>query len=72
MNTDELYWVVCFYSEKVGSQSQQILQSSTSIDQDDENQVIERALNQSDVSDHQQQPVSVFDLSPMLASGCAV
>ncbi|CAF4331743.1 unnamed protein product, partial [Rotaria sp. Silwood2] len=36
------------------------------------NRVIEQALNEMDDNEQQQQAVSVFDLSPMLASGCAV
>jgi hypothetical protein len=64
-----------FYSlfsciEKVGAQSRQTSHSSDSIDQDEECRVIEQALNES--NDHEQQPVSVFDRSPVLASGCAV
>lgn len=43
------------------------------MDEDAENQVIKRALDQTDTNEQQQQlPASVFDLSPMLASGCAV
>jgi hypothetical protein len=46
--------------------------SSDSINSDEENRLIEEALNDSDDATISQQPVSVFDLSPMLASGCAV
>jgi hypothetical protein len=35
--------------------------------------MIEQAFNESNDNEQQQeQPVSVFDLSPVLASGCAV
>ena len=50
--------------------------SSDSNHQDDENQIIEQAFNESNDNEQQQQDeehrVSVFELSPMLASGCAV
>ncbi len=63
-----------FYRKKVGAQSRQTSDTSSLRDQEDENRVIEEALNQSDENQQQQQqqPVSIFDLSPMLASGCAV
>lgn len=61
-----------YFIEKVRSQSRQRSDTNSSNDQDDENQVIEQALNESDDDEQQQQPVSVFDLSPRLASGCAV
>jgi len=66
--------MIFFYSiEKVGLQSPRSSESSNSRNQDDENRVIEQALNESDDTEQQQQQsVSVFDLSPMLASGCAV
>ncbi|CAF3843746.1 unnamed protein product [Adineta steineri] len=58
---------------QVESESSQTLDTSCSVNQDDENQIIEQALNETDGNgQQQQQPVSVFDLSPMLASGCAV
>jgi len=57
---------------QVDTQSREASNANSSVDQDDENLVIERALNESDDNEQQQQPVSVFDLSPMLASGCAV
>lgn len=34
--------------------------------------MIEEALNQSDDNEQQRKAVSVFNLSPMLASGCAI
>ncbi len=64
-----------FYRKKVGAQSRQTSDTSSLRDQEDENRVIEEALDQSDENQQQQQqqqPVSIFDLSPMLASGCAV
>ncbi len=63
-----------FYRKKVGAQSRRTSDTSSLRDQEDENRVIEEALNQSDENQQQQQqqPVSIFDLSPMLASGCAV
>jgi hypothetical protein len=67
----ELIVLFIYSIEKVESQSPQTSDTSGSTDQDDENRVIEQALNESD-DNEQQQPVSVFDLSPMLASGCAV
>ncbi|CAF2392012.1 unnamed protein product [Rotaria sp. Silwood2] len=57
---------------QVGLQTHQPSDTCSSIDQDDENRVIEQALNEMDDNEQQQQAVSVFDLSPMLASGCAV
>ncbi len=64
--------IYLFYRKKVGAQSRQTSDTSSLRDQEDENRVIEEALNQSDENQQQQQPVSIFDLSPMLASGCAV
>jgi hypothetical protein len=66
--------IYLFYRKKVGAQSRQASDTSSLRDQEDENRVIEEALNQSDENQQQQQqqPVSIFDLSPMLASGCAV
>ena len=58
--------------QQVNKQSPQTSDSSNLTNQDDENQVIEQALNESDDNEQQQQPVSVFDFSPMFASGCAV
>ncbi|CAF3377809.1 unnamed protein product [Rotaria sp. Silwood1] len=57
---------------QVGSQYRQLSDTSSSTDQDDENLVIEQALNETDDDEQHEQSVSVFDLSPMLASGCAV
>ena len=57
---------------QVDSQSPQTSDPNSSNNQDDENRIIEQALNESNGSEEQQHPVSVFDLSPMLASGCAV
>ncbi|CAF0730512.1 unnamed protein product [Rotaria sordida] len=57
---------------QVGAQSHQSSDTNSSTDQDDENRIIEQALNETDDNEQQQQSVSVFDLSPMLASGCAV
>ncbi|UJR35666.1 hypothetical protein I4U23_028416 [Adineta vaga] len=58
--------------QQVGSQSRQILDTSSSVDEINENQIIEQAFNDEHEQQQQQQSVSVFDLSPMLASGCAV
>jgi hypothetical protein len=67
------YIVSFLFIEKVASQSHQISEKNSSIDQDDENRVIVQALDESEDDEQQQQePVSVFDLSPVLASGCAV
>lgn len=41
-------------------------------DEEEENRVIEQALNESDDDEQKQKTASVFDLSPTLASGCAV
>jgi hypothetical protein len=67
-----LFLVFLYSIEKVGLQSRQSSDTSISRDQDDENRIIEQELNESDDNEQQQQSVSVFDLSPMLASGCAV
>jgi hypothetical protein len=69
-----LFLVFLYSIEKVGLQSRQSSDTSISRDQDDENRIIEQELNESDDNEQQQQQqsVSVFDLSPMLASGCAV
>lgn len=69
-----LFLVFLYSIEKVGLQSRQSSGTSISRDQDDENRIIEQELNESDDNEQQQQQqsVSVFDLSPMLASGCAV
>lgn len=69
MNKSHYFFV---FIEKVGDQSRQEFNTSSSTDQDDENRVIEQALNESDGNEQQLEPVSVFDLSPVLASGCAV
>ncbi len=65
-------WILSFLFsiQKVGSQSHQPSDGSSSTDHDEENRVIQQALNESD--GNEKQPVSLFDLSPMLASGCAV
>ncbi|CAF4266771.1 unnamed protein product, partial [Rotaria magnacalcarata] len=60
---------------KVSSQSSQSSHTSSLTDHDDENRIIELALNETNDDEQQQQQqqeVSVFDLSPMLASGCAI
>jgi hypothetical protein len=70
-----LFLLFLYSIEKVGLQSRQSSDTSISRDQDDENRVIEQELNESDDNEQQQQQqqsVSVFDLSPVLASGCAV
>ncbi|CAF3398865.1 unnamed protein product [Rotaria socialis] len=64
---------------QVSSQSSQSSHTSSATDHDDENRIIELALNETNDDEQQQQQqqqqqqdVSVFDLSPMLASGCAI
>ncbi|CAF4059547.1 unnamed protein product, partial [Rotaria magnacalcarata] len=60
---------------QVSSQSSQSSHTSSLTDHDDENRIIELALNETNDDEQQQQQqqeVSVFDLSPMLASGCAI
>ncbi len=65
-------WILSFLFsiQKVGSQSHQPSDEGSSTDHDEENRVIQQALNESD--GNEKQPVSLFDLSPVLASGCAV
>ncbi len=60
-----------YRKKKVDSQSHQISDTSSSTNQDDENRMIEEALNESNDNEQQQQ-VSVFNLSPFLASSCAI
>jgi len=69
----EQSFVVEDIMRQVGSQSHPISDTSSSIDQDDENRAIEEAFNELDDNEQEQeQLVSVFDRSPVLASGCAL
>ncbi|CAF1020268.1 unnamed protein product [Adineta ricciae] len=56
---------------QVGSQTRPTIDSTPSTDEDNQTEIIEQAFND-DHDQQQQQSISVFDLSPMLASGCAV